>query len=43
MGLQIPFIVALVIMGFLMLGFAVWTLAPAARSHRWQDRGRGRA
>lgn len=42
MNLQIPFIVALVVMGVAMLVFAAWTLGPAAQSHRWQQRGHRR-
>ena len=40
MGLQIPFIVALVIMGVLMLVVVMRTVGPAAWVHRWQNRAR---
>ncbi len=40
MTLQVPFIVALIVMALLLLVFFAWTFGPATRSHRWQDRGR---
>ncbi len=42
MGIQIPFIVALIVMGALMLVFAYWTFGAATRSHSWQERRRQR-
>jgi hypothetical protein len=39
-GLQIPFIVALVVMGVLMIVVVVRTVGPAAWAHRWQNRAR---
>jgi hypothetical protein len=38
MRLQIPFIVALAVMGILVVVFVAWTFGPIVSSHRWQDK-----
>lgn len=41
-GVQLPFVVALVAMGLAMVVVVVRTFGAGARSHAWQDRGKGR-